>query len=84
MNRTTPTSSSSATRDSRRAVGKTRDVKLILIVPADRGAGNCSSFKFSEKILEEPRPTKRIRVLELKRERKGIIFLLFYQIQNQT
>lgn len=49
------TSSSSATRDSRRAVGKTRGVKLTLIVAAARGAGNCSSFKFCENML----PMKR-------------------------
>lgn len=60
------TSSSSATRDSRRAVGKTRGVKLILIVAADRGAGIRSSFKFSENILKEPQPMKRIGVMKIK------------------
>lgn len=51
-------------------MGKTRGVKLTLIVAAARGPGNCSSFKFSENILEEPctGPMKRVRALEMKNE----------------
>lgn len=49
-------------------MGKTRGVKLTLIVAAARGAGNCSSFKFCENILQEPQPMKKVRALETKNE----------------
>lgn len=44
------TSSSSAMRDSRSAVGKTRGVKCICIVPGERGHGMIFSFVFSVNI----------------------------------
>lgn len=61
-NSSTPTSSSSSTCDSRRAVGNARGVKLILILPTERGAGTLSSFNFSENIFSEFLPSKTILV----------------------
>lgn len=67
------TSSSSATRDSLRAVGNTRDVKLILIVPADRGAGKDSSFNFPENIFSELQAAK----IEAEQQKKANLFFHF-------